>query len=81
MQILNLFDARTHFSRLIEQIASGAEDEFIIKRNGKPVAKVVPAQPADASSRIGIAKGKFVVPDDIDWHNDEVARRFNTAEK
>jgi prevent-host-death family protein len=75
MQTVSLFDAKTHLSRLIEQIASGAESEIVISRNGKPVARVVPIQ-EDASRRIGLAKGEFEVPDDIDIHNAEVAKLF-----
>lgn len=75
MQTVSLFDAKTHLSRLIDQIATGAEDEIVISRNGKPVARVVPIL-EDASRRIGLAKGEFKVPDDIDAHNAEVAALF-----
>ncbi len=78
MQTFNLFDAKTHLSRLIEQIASGEETEIIIARSGKPVARVLPIAPRDVSRRIGFAKGEFVVPDDIDAHNDAVARLFSS---
>lgn len=75
MQTVSLFDAKTHLSRLIDQIASGTESEIVISRNGKPVARVVPIH-EDASHRIGLAKGEFEVPDDIDAHNAEVAELF-----
>lgn len=75
MQTVSLFDAKTHLSRLIDQIATGTETEIVISRNGKPVARVVPMQ-ADVSRRIGLAKGEFKVPDDIDAHNAEVAALF-----
>jgi prevent-host-death family protein len=71
MQIVSLFDAKIHASRLIDQIATGAETEIVISRNGKPVARVVPIQ-EDVSCRIGLAKGEFKVPDDIDKHKVEV---------
>lgn len=75
MQPISLFDAKTHLSRLIDQIVTGAESEIVISRNGKPVARVLPIQ-ADISNRIGVAKGEFEVPDDIDAHNAEVATLF-----
>jgi len=75
MQTVSLFDAKTHLSRLIDQIASGTESEIVISRNGKPVARVVPIH-EDVSRRIGLAKGEFEVPDDIDAHNAEVAELF-----
>lgn len=77
MQIINLFQAKTHLSKLIDRIASGEETEIVISRNGKPVARVVPVTPADTSRRIGIAKGEFKVPDEFDQHNDEVGRLFS----
>ncbi|MFA5081773.1 MAG: type II toxin-antitoxin system prevent-host-death family antitoxin [Hydrogenophilaceae bacterium] len=75
MQTVSLFDAKTHLSRLIDQIASGTEEEIVISRNGKPVARVLPIR-ADVSRRIGLACGEFEVPDDIDRHNAEVAALF-----
>ena len=75
METVSLFDAKTHLSRLVDRIASGAESEIVISRNGKPVARMVPIA-SDASRRIGIAKGAFEVPDDIDAHNVEVAELF-----
>ncbi len=75
MHTVSLFDAKTHLSRLVEQIVSGAEDEIIISRNGKPVARMVPLA-KDLSRRVGIARGEFEVPDDIDRHNDEIVALF-----
>lgn len=75
MQTVSLFDAKTHLSRLIDRIASGAENEIVISRNGKPVARVVPLA-VDVSRRVGLARGEFEVPDDIDRANAEVAMLF-----
>ena len=75
MQTVSLFDAKTHLSRLIDQIASGAETEIIISRNGKAVACLMPI-PRDSSRRVGLARGEFEVPDDIDQANAEVATLF-----
>ena len=69
MQTISLFNAKTHLSGLIEQIASGAETEITIARHGQPVARLVPVPPTDVARRIGIAAGLFEVPDDIDAHN------------
>lgn len=77
MQTVSLFEAKTHLSRLVESIASGAEVDVVISRNGKPVARMVPiASGGDVSKRLGIAKGELVLPDSIDEYNDEVARLF-----
>jgi len=77
MQTVSLFEAKTHLSRLVDSIASGAEADVVISRNGKPVARMVPiSSPGDVSKRVGVAKGEFVLPDSIDQHNEEVARLF-----
>ncbi|MBK8815205.1 MAG: type II toxin-antitoxin system Phd/YefM family antitoxin [Methylococcaceae bacterium] len=77
MTTVNLFHAKTHLSKLVDQIASGEESEVVISRNGKPVARMVPInQKKDISRRIGIAEGEFTVPENIDGANEEVANLF-----
>ena len=44
--------------------------------NGRPAARLVPVEDASAGPRIGVAKGRFEVPDDIDASNEDVARLF-----
>ncbi|MBO4575778.1 MAG: type II toxin-antitoxin system prevent-host-death family antitoxin [Neisseriaceae bacterium] len=75
MQQVNIFQAKQTFSALIEAVESGQEDEIIIARNNKPVARVVPYIRQEKFP-LGIAKGKFEIPDDIDKHNDEIAEMF-----
>ncbi len=76
MQTVNMLQAKSSLSRLVEAIEQGQEREIVIARNGHPVAKLVPMDTAPSGKRIGVAKGLFVVPDSIDAHNDEVARLF-----
>lgn len=76
MQSVNMLEAKSSLSRLVEAIEQGREREIIIARNGRPAAKLVPIDSVSAGKRIGIAKGKFKVPDSIDAHNEEVARLF-----
>ena len=76
MQIVNMLQAKSSLSRLVEAIEQGQEREIVIARNGRPAAKLVPIDTAPSGKRIGVAKGLFVVPDSIDAHNDEVARLF-----
>ena len=73
---VNMLQAKSSLSRLVEAIEQGQEPEIVIARNGPPAAKLVPMDTAPAGKRIGVAKGKFKVPDSIDTHNDEVARMF-----
>jgi antitoxin (DNA-binding transcriptional repressor) of toxin-antitoxin stability system len=76
MTTVNMLEAKTSLSRLVDAIEQGRETEILIARNGKPAAKLVPLGTTDAGHRIGVAKDLFVVPDDIDMHNEEVARLF-----
>ena len=76
MQAVNMVEAKSSLSRLVEDIELGRESEIVIARNGRPVAKLVPMDAVPAGLRIGAAKGKFEVPDTIDAHNEEVARLF-----
>jgi prevent-host-death family protein len=74
--LVNMLEAKTNLSRLVEAIELGEEREIVIARNGRPVAKLVPVSAAPSERRIGVARGLFEVPDDIDAHNAEVARLF-----
>lgn len=76
MQSVNIFEAKTNLSKLLESIESGREHEVIIARNGKPVARLVPVSILPLDKRIGVAKGKFCVPDSIDADNDAIQRLF-----
>ena len=76
MPSVNMLQAKSTLSRLVEAIEQGQEREIIIARNGRPAAKLVPMDTVPTGKRIGVAKGKFKVPDSIDAHNEEVARMF-----
>lgn len=76
MQSVNMLEAKSTLSRLVEAIEQGQEREIVIARNGRPAAKLVPMDLAPAGKRIGVAKGRFEVPDNIDTHNEEVACLF-----
>jgi prevent-host-death family protein len=75
VRTVNMLDAKTNLSRLVEAVESGDESEILIARNGKPVARLT-AVKRDVSRRIGVAKGEFQVPDDIDAYNDEIRALF-----
>jgi prevent-host-death family protein len=66
MQIVNIHEAKTHLSRLIERAAKG--EPFIIAKAGKPLVKVIavdaPATPK--MTRLGFMTGHIAVPDDFD---------------
>ena len=66
MQTVNIHEAKTHLSRLIERAAKG--ESFIIAKAGKPMVKVTPigAQTSDKVRRLGFMAGQIKVPDDFD---------------
>ena len=80
MPVFNMLEAKSNLSRLVEAVETGAEIEIIIARNGRPAARLVAIGPAAKGKRIGIAKGKFAVPDDIDAGNAVIAARFSGIE-
>lgn len=76
MNSVNMLEAKSSLSRLVQAIEDGKEQEIIIARNGRPAAKLVPINNPAGSQKLGVAKGLFEIPDSIDAHNDEVAKLF-----
>jgi prevent-host-death family protein len=76
MQPVNMLQAKSTLSRLVDAIEQGQEREIIIARNGRPAAKLVPVDKVPQINRIGVAKGLFEVPDNIDANNEVVAQLF-----
>jgi len=74
MNTVNMLQAKSTLSRLVEAIEQGEEREIVIARNGRPAAKLVPVEAVESGQRIGVAKGLFDVPDSIDASNDEIAQ-------
>jgi prevent-host-death family protein len=66
MRIVNIHEAKTHLSRLVEQATKG--EPFVIARAGKPLVKVVAldAPAAGQARRLGFMIGQIAVPDDFD---------------
>jgi prevent-host-death family protein len=59
MGYVNIHEAKTRLSQLIEAVESGAEAEIIIARNGKPAVRLVPIAAATKPRKFGFAKGRF----------------------
>jgi len=66
-------EAKADLSKFIRLVENKREDEVRIARNGRPVVKIVLINPVPTSKRIGVAEGKFVVPDDLDAGSEEIA--------
>ena len=63
MKTVNIHEAKTHLSRLVEAAAAG--ESFVIARAGKPLVKVMRLAD-DPPRRLGFMQGQFTVPDDFD---------------
>ncbi len=76
--VVNMLDAKTSLSKLVFALENGEADEFVIARNGQPAARLMPLEKAlpDRSRRIGVAKGRFKAPADLDQRNAEVLHLF-----
>lgn len=71
-----MLEAKTHLSRLVEAIESGAAQEVVIARNGRPVARLTGLRVNRPARRIGVARGQFKQPESIDAANAEIAALF-----
>lgn len=78
LEQVNMHEAKTHLSRLVERVEGGAE--IVISRAGKPAAKLVPI-PAGKRT-LGIWEGKVRLPSDEEWTemDREIAESFEESE-
>lgn len=76
MPTVNMFEAKSNLSRLVEAVESGAEAEIVIARHGKPAARLVPLAEAVKGPRIGIAKGRSQTPAPDPGIEDQAAALF-----
>lgn len=63
-ETINLYEAKTHLSKLVERAADG--EEIIIAKAGKPRARLVPLPAAREPRKPGALKGQIWVADDFD---------------
>lgn len=66
MRTINIHAAKTHLSRLIEEVAAG--EPFVIAKAGKPMAQVIPISTTNKKpkKRIGFMKGMYTLPDNFE---------------
>jgi prevent-host-death family protein len=64
MIIINMHEAKTHFSKLVNTVMQG--EEVIIAKAGKPAAKLVPIVPVNSKRVPGKLKEKIQIADDFD---------------
>lgn len=74
LNLVNVHDAKTHFSRLLERVAAG--EEIVIAKAGKPVAKLVPHGSQGRPRKPGGWEGQVWIAPDFDDLPDEIAASF-----
>lgn len=76
MKTINIHQAKTHLSRLVDEASEG--EPFIIAKAGKPMAKVtaLDTPASDKARRLGFMAGQFSVPDDFDRMGSRVIERL-----
>ena len=78
MDSVNIHQAKTHLSRLVERAAAG--EEIIIAKAGKPMAKLVPLAPDRTPRKLGSMRGKIWMADDFDDTPEEIIALFEGSE-
>lgn len=63
MRIVNIYEAKTHFSKLVDAVSHG--NEILIASAGKPVAKLIPIS-KKPKRKFGVLKGKIKIAKDFD---------------
>jgi prevent-host-death family protein len=74
MRTVNVYEAKTHLSRLLDEAAAG--EEIVIARAGKPVAKLVAYCDDERPREPGYWRGKVRIADDFDTLPDAIAAAF-----
>lgn len=75
MAMVNIHEAKTQLSRLLERVLGG--EEIVIAKAGVPVARIVPIEPSTENRTPGADRGRVGMADDFDGPlPDEVLERF-----
>lgn len=81
MTQLNMLEAKTNLTKMIRQLETKQEDEFIICRNGQPCAKLVFYEKPKKRRILGKYNGKYTLPSWEEWKqmDEEIADEFEKA--
>lgn len=74
MRQVNIHEAKTHLSRLIEEVEDG--HEVVIARAGKPVARLIPNHEQRQPRKPGWGKGRIEILEGFDEYDEQIARDF-----
>lgn len=76
MTQVNMLEAKTDLSKLVKMLETRQEDIIYLARNGKAVVQMTLIPKKPVSKRIGVAEGKFKVPDEFDTWDKEIEEMF-----
>jgi prevent-host-death family protein len=80
MTTVNVHEAKTHFSKILDRVSAG--EEIIIAKAGKPVARLVPLEPKGKARIAGTYTGRIEIADDFDAPlPDDLLDGFEGAQK
>jgi len=77
MHQVNVHEAKTTLSKLLERVEAG--EDVVIARNGQPVARLTAHVPAPPPRKGGFLKGKIWMADDWDEPDQELIDSFYTS--
>lgn len=82
MKSVNMLEAKTQLSKLVDRIERGQDGEIVIARNGRPAARLVPIADHKPGKRVGLLKGKFKAPSltRLDARNADIERDFRNSD-
>lgn len=64
METVNIYDAKTRLSQLVDKAASG--EDVVVSRNGKPLVRITRLKEPKRRIKFGLLKGKLTIPKDFD---------------
>ena len=64
MDAVNIYEAKTRLSQLVDQAAAG--EDVVVSRNGKPLVRITRLESPARRIKFGVLKGKLIVPPDFD---------------
>ena len=64
METVNIYDAKTHLSKLVDKAAAG--EDVVIGRHGKPLVHITRLESSKRPIRFGLLEGRLSIPADFD---------------
>ena len=77
MKCVNVYEAKTRLSQLLGAVERG--EEFVIARNGTPIARLVPLHPPSRRGLLGVDAGTVVLPEDLHLSDPDVLESFEKS--